>query len=334
MPRVTVCVPTYNRSRLLSETLDSVLQQEYQDFRIVVTDNCSTDDTQAVVEECRARDARVTYHRNLKNLGQFGNIGEGIRLAETQYWSLLMDDDLWPPDFLGTAVTGLDRYPQASFFSSYAYLAASRAAFPQQHPPLFGAFAFVDPVGPNVQYIDREATAALVAFMSLFHPSTFVGRAASARRYTPLYSKANWCGDWLFSAQMALEGGLVFAPRLFVFARLHPGAEKTQANRQSLRKAATYEVQDRIFAPPERNGVERRQALGDAGRADLGTGGPADAAQRNSRSALRSGIRATRCAGLRRQSRRGNAPRADPPPLAEAHEAGARLAAAPGAVAD
>ena len=99
-----------------------------------------------------------------------------------------------------------------------------------------------------MQYIDREATAALVAFMSLFHPSTFVGRAASARRHTPLYSTANWCGDWLFSAQMALEGGLVFAPRLFVFARLHPGAEKTQADRQGLRKAATYEVQDRIFA--------------------------------------------------------------------------------------
>ena len=100
MPRVTVCVPTYNRSQLLSETLDSVLQQEYSDFRVVVTDNCSTDNTREVVEQYRARDTRVIYHRNHENLGQFGNIDEGIRFTETPYWALLMDDDLWPPDFL------------------------------------------------------------------------------------------------------------------------------------------------------------------------------------------------------------------------------------------
>jgi hypothetical protein len=255
MPRVTVCVPTYNRSQLLSETLDSVLKQEYSDFRVVVTDNCSTDNTRDVVEQYRTRDTRVIYHRNRENLGQFGNIDEGIRLTETPYWALLMDDDLWPPDFLKTAVAGLDRHPQASFFSSCAYLATSRSAFPHERPPLFGAFAFIDPIGPDVQYIDREATAALVTYMSIFHPSTFVGRTVSAQRYTPLYSQANWCGDWLFSAQMALEGGLLFAPRLFVFARLHPGAEKTQADNQGLRKAATYEVQEKIFEELNKTGL-------------------------------------------------------------------------------
>lgn len=60
-PKVTVAIPTYNRSRLLKEAMASVLAQDYLDFRVMVVDNASSDDTEQVVRSFA--DSRVTYSR-------------------------------------------------------------------------------------------------------------------------------------------------------------------------------------------------------------------------------------------------------------------------------
>jgi glycosyltransferase involved in cell wall biosynthesis len=112
-PRVTVCIPTYNRSTLLARTLESVLAQTYPDFVVAVADNASTDDTASVVASYG--DRRIRYLPNARNLGAAANFNVALGAAETDFALLLCDDDLLRPEHLERCVAELDAHPRAGF---------------------------------------------------------------------------------------------------------------------------------------------------------------------------------------------------------------------------
>ena len=101
-PRVTIGIPTYNRAAsLLPATIQSALAQTYPNLEIVVSDNCSTDDTETVV---RRFGSRVQYVRQSENLGLNGNLNACIDRASGDYVLLLHDDDLIDEDFVSACM--------------------------------------------------------------------------------------------------------------------------------------------------------------------------------------------------------------------------------------
>jgi glycosyltransferase involved in cell wall biosynthesis len=88
---VTVGIPTYNRAALLKEALESVLAQTYSKFRLVISDNASTDETSEVVASYG--DARIDYIRAERNIGMIGNFNRLINLRTREFLMLLPDDD-------------------------------------------------------------------------------------------------------------------------------------------------------------------------------------------------------------------------------------------------
>jgi len=62
--KLSICIPTYNRAAFLGEALDSVIRQATDEVEIVVSDNASTDNTEALVREYQARFPRIRYHKN------------------------------------------------------------------------------------------------------------------------------------------------------------------------------------------------------------------------------------------------------------------------------
>lgn len=71
MPEVTIAIPTYNRASLLKEAIQSVLNQTYKDFELLICDNTSTDNTEGVVSTFS--DPRIKYHKNKNNIGMMNN---------------------------------------------------------------------------------------------------------------------------------------------------------------------------------------------------------------------------------------------------------------------
>ena len=108
---VTVGIPTYNRAALLRESLESVLAQTYTSFRLVISDNASTDETADVVASYS--DPRIEYIRNEQNIGMIANFNRLIELAETEFLMLLPDDDCLYSDYLGSVIEILQRHPRA-----------------------------------------------------------------------------------------------------------------------------------------------------------------------------------------------------------------------------
>jgi hypothetical protein len=109
--KVTVGIATYNRADRLRHTVESVLAQSFGDFRLVISDNASDDDTAEVVASIV--DERLDYRRADVNVGAMGNFNLLIGLAETEFLMLLPDDDVLYPDYLARVVAALERYPSA-----------------------------------------------------------------------------------------------------------------------------------------------------------------------------------------------------------------------------
>lgn len=97
-PTVSVVIPTYNRANLVSRAIQSVLNQTYQDFEIIVVDDASKDDTKIVVNNFN--DDRIIYVQHEINKGGGASRNTGIKKAQGDYIGFLDDDDEWLPEKL------------------------------------------------------------------------------------------------------------------------------------------------------------------------------------------------------------------------------------------
>jgi glycosyltransferase involved in cell wall biosynthesis len=132
MVTVSVVVPTYNMSRYLEECLDSVLEQSFRDFEIIVVDDGSTDGT---AEVAARYEGRIRYERQ-ENRGVAEALNTGIALAKGEYVALLAADDTLCPESLAVRVWLLDRNPNVGMVSGCA-LMVDAAGEPQwPHRPI------------------------------------------------------------------------------------------------------------------------------------------------------------------------------------------------------
>lgn len=109
-PKVSVCIPTFNGAKYIKGALDSVLQQKYQDFEIVIVDNSSTDQTERLVAELSSQSEKIRFFRNAANIGLAGNLNKCLEYAGGDYIKYLCVDDLLLPGCLEQMVAELDEH--------------------------------------------------------------------------------------------------------------------------------------------------------------------------------------------------------------------------------
>ena len=108
---VSVGLPVYNGEPYLRECIESILAQDFTDFELIISDNGSTDSTEAICREFAGRDARIRYLRESENRGGAWNFNRLPRLARGEYFRWNHHDDACEPTHLRTCVEALDRVP-------------------------------------------------------------------------------------------------------------------------------------------------------------------------------------------------------------------------------
>ena len=107
-PKISICIPTYNRKGLLKETLESIFMQTYKDYEVVIVDDGSTDDTEQMIKDTGYP---VRYYWQ-ENAGDAAARNKLIKLADGQYISFLDSDDLLPPDAVERMVDVMSKEPE------------------------------------------------------------------------------------------------------------------------------------------------------------------------------------------------------------------------------
>lgn len=111
-PKVSIGLPVYNGDNYLASALDSILAQTFTDFEVVISDNASTDGTEAICREYAAKDGRIRYHRSPTNRGASWNYNTTFELARGDYFRWAAHDDLMDPALLEKSVAVLDEHPE------------------------------------------------------------------------------------------------------------------------------------------------------------------------------------------------------------------------------
>ena len=95
---VSVITPVYNAETVIGKTLESIFKQTYKNIEIVLVDDCSSDNSQQVIEEYRINHPEIVYFRQPTNQGAGAARNKALELAKGQYVAFLDADDLWHPE--------------------------------------------------------------------------------------------------------------------------------------------------------------------------------------------------------------------------------------------
>jgi len=98
MEKINILMATYNGRRYVAKQVESILNQTYKDFRLIISDDNSTDSTLKILEEYEAKDKRIEIYRQGKNLGVVANFEFLIGKVRSEYFMFADQDDVWNPD--------------------------------------------------------------------------------------------------------------------------------------------------------------------------------------------------------------------------------------------
>ncbi|MCC7551071.1 MAG: glycosyltransferase [Methanobacterium sp.] len=118
-PRVSVLMAVYNGTPYLSESIESILHQEWEDFEFIIVNDASTDNSQKIIETYS--DGRIQLINNQKNLGLTRSLNKALQYAEGEYVARQDADDVSIPSRLQKQVSFLDEHPQVALVGSSVF---------------------------------------------------------------------------------------------------------------------------------------------------------------------------------------------------------------------
>ncbi|TGL61147.1 glycosyltransferase family 2 protein [Leptospira jelokensis] len=118
-PKVSVIMPAYNAVAYLEESVKSLRDQSFQDWELLLVDDCSKDDTAKLAKKIAKEDTRIQFIQKEKNSGSADTRNKGIELAKGEFISFLDADDLWENDFLEKMISHMEKNNSPFSFASY-----------------------------------------------------------------------------------------------------------------------------------------------------------------------------------------------------------------------
>jgi len=224
---VSVCIPTYNQERFLSDALESVISQRNADFEIIIIDDCSTDSTASIAQAFALRDRRITVHVNGQNLGMVSNWNRCLELARGKYIKYLFGDDLLStPDALAKMVAAMEGTPGAVLAS------CARTIVDEQSRKIDELSHFPDGFAVDGREVIRHCFLRITRDHNLIgEPSAVMFRKDAAgrgfdRRYRQLVDLEMWF-------HLLEQGGFVYLAEPLCSFRHHEG-QQTKKNEAEL----------------------------------------------------------------------------------------------------
>lgn len=230
---VTIITPNYNHAKFLKERLDSIFSQTFQDFELIILDDCSTDNSREIIESYR-NTQNVSIHYNSKNSGSpFKQWKKGIMLAKGEYIWIAESDDLAEPTFLETMVQKL---------KAGHGLAYCRSSDMDEYGNKKSDSFWSDCLDEKRWKSDFENEGSKEIQNYLVYRNTIPNASACVfeKKHAPLESKFDemrFCGDWLFWIKLLEKTSVTYSSDTLSHFRHHEGSTRNKKSpRQELKK--------------------------------------------------------------------------------------------------
>ena len=122
---VSIIMPSWNTATFIAESIQCVINQTYHNWELIIVDDCSTDDTDAVVQPFLS-DKRIIYLHNEKNSGAALTRNKALRQAQGEWIAFLDSDDLWMPEKLDKQIAFMKENEYVLSYTEYEKMDGSR----------------------------------------------------------------------------------------------------------------------------------------------------------------------------------------------------------------
>ena len=240
-PLVSIGLATYNGARFLAKSLDSLLEQDYPNWELLISDNCSTDDTEAIALAYAGRSRRIRYVRQAANLGVIANFNFVLGQATGVYFMWAADHDLWDRTFISSCVRALEADPAAVL------------AYPQS--------LLIDADGTTIEEMDDQIELgqprALDRYKHLIWRLSICNMIYGVARRDALVATAGFAdvlaADRLVLARLALQGTVLrTGGHLYLRRRNRPPETPNEARRRQLADPDPSTATERAAMPAAR----------------------------------------------------------------------------------
>lgn len=213
-PLVSIGMPVYNGARFIREALDSILAQTFTDFELIISDNASTDETEAICREYAARDQRIRFYRNDRNMGASYNYNRVTELARGKYIRHAAHDDVLAPTNIERCVAVLES--DRTVVLAYPQM----ARIDENGTP-------IDVFTDSLDLSETDPVARWRRFHELLDDGSMCDPVfglfrASTLRATRVLTRCIGA-DMILLAETALRGRIQEIPEVLFFERWHPG---------------------------------------------------------------------------------------------------------------
>jgi glycosyltransferase involved in cell wall biosynthesis len=208
---VSIIVPNYNHAPYLKQRMESIFNQTYQDFEVILLDDCSTDNSLEILQEYSKNPKVSELIANRANSGStFLQWGRGIKLARGQYVWIAESDDWCEPSFLETLIDEFNRQPGIvlGYVQSYYMVGANDIKWISSQDVLEKTLKSADFIKNYLLYGN-----------SIFNASMAVFKKSAYYNLSSDYENYKFCGDWFFWSEIAMQGSVFISGKVLNYFR-------------------------------------------------------------------------------------------------------------------
>ena len=222
---ISVIIPNYNHAAYLTQRIDSVIHQSFDDFEIIILDDCSTDNSRNIIEKYRthSRVAAIIYAD--KNSGSpFLQWKKGIEASSGNWIWIAESDDTASPDFLQIAIDTIHQHPATALFYCDAHIIDEKGQpqTPSKYSSIKNSFFATDKW--NTAYSNngtRELNENLKFACTINNASSAVFKKELFLQFLDELKTYQYHGDWFSYIKTALKGDVAYTPLCLSSVRLH-----------------------------------------------------------------------------------------------------------------
>lgn len=217
-PLLSIGLFVYNGEPFLEETLDSILNQTFTDFELIISDNASTDRTGEISQAYGKRDNRIRYYRGEKNMGAGWNVRRVYELATGKYFKWAAADDILAPEFLQRCVEALESDPDCVVAYTRTKEVDENGTFIKNYVAPMKTKNYVTPISTDSNDPVTRFRGMLLN-LHMCYQIFGVMRMSALRQIPPQGSYVN--SDGVLLAQMSLLGRFYEVPEHLFISRRH-----------------------------------------------------------------------------------------------------------------